>query len=305
MVRPIHREAAREREVRPAEALGFVVSDLAVLQALQTRYARRPLSAEQLRTAKLVALVAFVRAGESETSGGGTPWTAEFPLDIDPLARLIGIQPAQAEAVVGYLREAGVLHQVQSAGSVWYRLAEAVFERAAAAEALDWSAILATLEGESAALLVVRALADLLPPPFTEWVSVRVSTLSEHTGYGSITVRKGKDVLVQTGLLEEEAHAGQTSRYRFTPFAQGRSTRPPAPSVPSQAAPPSPPAADRAPRSISESPAPAARIELATVSVQIAGLHLELPQGTTIRLEVGSDGRERVHVGDHLVLGPL
>lgn len=123
---PYPGESARVREVRPAEAVGFVVSDLAVLQSLQSRYARRLLSADQLRTAKLVALVAFIRATESDLAGQNAPWTVEFPLDPEPLARLIGSQPTQTATAVGHLREAGVLHQVESAGSVWYRISENV-----------------------------------------------------------------------------------------------------------------------------------------------------------------------------------
>lgn len=291
------------REVRPAEAVGFVVSDLAVLQSLQSRYARRPLSTDQLRTAKLVALVAFVRATESDIAGHGAPWTVEFPLDSEPLARLIGSQPAQAAAAVGHLREAGVLHQVESAGSVWYRIAENVFERAASAAELDWPTILARLEGEPAALLVARAFADLLPAPLADWASIRVSALAEHTGYGSITVRKGKEVLVQAGLMEEDASPGQTSRYRFTAFARGLSE----PSAPPAAAAPLPRSEPR-PHSVpvfGELPGQTPPTASGTVPTRIAGLKLELPTGTTMRLEITADGRQLFRIGDHLVIGPL
>lgn len=301
---PYPGETARVREVRPAEAVGFVVSDLAVLQSLQSRYARRPLSADQLRTAKLAALVAFIRAVESDIAGQNAPWTVEFPLDPEPLARLVGSQPAQAAAAVGHLREAGVLHQVESAGSVWYRISESVFERAASAAELDWSAILARLEGEPAALLVARAFADLLSGSLTDWASIRVSALAEHTGYGSITVRKGKDVLVQSGLIEEDASPGQTSRYRFTAFARGLSE---APAPRTTAA--SPPGGEARPdgpvRATPGLPERTAPIAPGAVPAEIAGLKLELPAGTMVRLEIAADGRQLFRIGDHLVIGPL
>lgn len=298
---PYRGEYAQAPGIRPVESVGLIVSDLAVLQALQSRYARRPLPAEQIRAAKLVTLVAFVRAGESEVAEHTAPWSAEFPLDPEPLARVIGLQPAHVVGAIGHLREAGILQQVQSAGSVWYRLTEGVFERSASAEELDWPAILARLEGESAALLVVRALADLLPPPLANWAPVRLSALAEHTGYGTITVRKGKDVLVGAGILDEDAQPGQSSRYRFTEFARGIGA-PPAPAGPDLGPPPvaavAPPTAVDPPPATNGSPT-------GTVAVQVAGLTLELPPGTVLRVEAVADGRQLVRVGDHLVIGPL
>ena len=285
--------------------MGFLVSDLAVLKAVQARYVRRALAAEPLRAVRLVALAAFVRARESELGGHLTPWTVEFPLDPEPLARSLGLQPSQVDVALGHLREAGVLIQVRSGTSVWYRLDETVFERGAAAEEIDWSAVFTRLQAEPAALLVARAFADLLPQPFDNWASVRLSALAEHTGYGNITARKGKDVLVRADILEEDAQIGHTSRYRFSAFARGLAPSPersdPAAAVtvfePESAVPAAGLSPDLSPR--------ATFPMSGTVPVQVAGLRLDLPPGTSLRLEATPDGRQVVRIGNHLVIGPF
>lgn len=292
-------------DIRGADTVGFLVSDLAVLRAVQARYVRRTLAAEPLRAVRLVALAAFVRTRESELGGHRAPWTVEFPLESEPLARALGLQTSQVDAALGHLREAGVLVQVQSGASIWYRLDEAVFERGAAAEEIDWSAVVARLQGEPAALLVVRAFTDLLPHPFDDWASVRLSALAEHTGYGNITVRKGKDALVRAGILEEEAQIGHTSRYRFSAFARGLVTSPPQ-SDPAAATTTAEleavgPAAVASP----DLSRPAALPTSGAVPVEVAGLRLDLPPGTSIRLEVTADGRQLVRIGSHFVIGPF
>lgn len=298
-------EPTRRAPIQATDAVGFIASDLAVLRAVQAWYARRPLAAERIRAARLVALVAFVRAGESELERDRVPWEIEFPLDPESLAKPLCMQPAQASAAVNHLRDAGVLLQVQTAGSFRYRLTENVFERAAAGEELDWSAMFSRLEGEAAALLVLRAFADLLPPPLTGWASVRISALAEHTGYGSITVRKGKDTLVGAGILEEDAYPGNTSRFRFTEFARGLA---PASTPANVAVGPSQAeyvAAGAAVSSFPQQPSTATPPLSGAIPVQVAGLRLDLPPGTTVRLECTSDGRQVVRVGSYMVIGPL
>jgi DNA-binding transcriptional ArsR family regulator len=252
-----------------------------------------------------VALVAFVRARESELEPDRAPWQVEFPLDAEQLAKSLGIQPSQASAAVGHLRDAGVLLQVQTAGSFRYRLAENVFERAVAAEELDWSAIFSRLQGEAAALLVLRAFADLLPPPLTSWASVRVFALSEHTGYGSITVRKGKDTLIMAGILEEDAHPGNTSQYRFTEFARGLGPDPISLNVDVEPSRMERDAAIAAVAPLLGEPSTLTPPVSGMVPVQVAGLQLDLPPGTRVRLECMPDGRQFLRVGNHLVIGPL
>lgn len=300
-----HAGRTSEPSIRPAEAVPYVVSDLAVVRALQARHARKALSIEKLRAAKLVALVAFVRAGETEMERGAEPWTVEFPLEIPSTAAALGLQPRQMEEAIGHLRGAGVFSEVQTAGTVRYRLSEAVYERSGTGDALDWPAILARLEGEPAALLVARAFADLLPAPFAAWSTVRLTALGEHTGYGTITARKGKDVLVELGIVEENSQAGQTSGFRFTDFARGRA--------------PSPSAASRAESTtpVMEQPGSAASLsarvtatavpttEPGEVSLQVGGLELRVPRGTVVRVEVDRLGRQTIRVGEHLVVGPL
>lgn len=302
----LNTQAARDTRlrIRSADTVPYLVSDLGVVRALQAHYARKPLSAETLRAAKLVALVAFVRVSETQTERGADPWTVEFPLEVAQTAAALGMQLRQMEGAIRHLREAGVLAQVQTAGTMRYRLSEAVYEQADAADALDWPIILAQLEGEPAALLVARAFADLLPPPFTSWSTVRLTALGEHTGYGTITARKGKDVLVRSGIVEEDSQAGHTSRFRFSDLARGIGS---APVVASTARASATVALDqpsvRAEVATYARPAPA--VEVGKVSLLIGGLELCIPQGTSIQIEITGDGRQMVHVGEHVVIGPL
>ncbi len=305
MVNPVPIAPRRPGEIREADTVGHLLSDLAVLQAVQSRYVRRALAAEPLRAVRLVALAAFVRARESELVGHQAPWAVEFPLDPGPLARSLGLQPSQLDAALGHLREAGILVQVRSGASIWYRLDEAGFERGAAADGIDWPAVFARLQGEPAALLVARAFVDLLPQPFDNWASVRLSALAEHTGYGNITARKGKDALVQADILEEEPQIGHTSRYRFSAFARGLAPSSPR-FDPAAAAVVAErevvaPAAEASPDLPSRTTLPTS----GTVPVQVAGLRLDLPPGTSMRLEATPDGGQVVRIGNHLVIGPF
>jgi DNA-binding transcriptional ArsR family regulator len=305
VVNPILIAPRRPGEIREADTVGYLLSDLAVLQAVQSRYVRRALATEPLRAVRLVALAAFVRACESELGGHRAPWTVEFPLDPEPLARSLGLQSSQVDAALGHLREAGVLVQVRSGASIWYRLDEAVFERGTAADEIDWPAVFTRLQGEPAALLVARAFVDLLPQPFDNWASVRLSALAEHTGYGNITTRKGKDALVQASILEEEAQIGHTSRYRFSAFARGLTPSPPR-SDPAAAVVVAEREAGAQAAEVSPDLSSKATIPTSgTVPVQVAGLRLDLPPGISIRLEVTADGRQVVRIGSHLVVGPF
>jgi hypothetical protein len=291
-------------QIRSADAVPYFVSDLSVVRALQAHNARKPLSAEKLRAAKLVTLVASVRAGETLVERRADPWAVEFVLEVQLIAASLALQVRQVEEAIRYLREAGVLSQVQTAGAVRFRLSDSVYERSDAADALDWPGILARLEGEPAALLVARAFADLLPPPFTSWSTVRLTALGEHTGYGTITARKGKDVLVQLGVVEEDSQAGHTSRFRFSDLARGIGS---APSVASTAPTFATAFLDQpsARAEVATTARPAPTVQAGTVSLRIGGLELCIPQGTSVRIEITGEGRQMVHVGEHVVIGPL
>ena len=301
MLNAEHVRGAQPR-IRPAEAVPYLVSDLAVVRALQTHFARRTLPAEKVRAARLVALVASARAGGTELDRGLTPWTVEFPLDTAVIAPALRLQLRQAEEAIRCLCDAGVLAVVRTAGTVRYRIAEEVYERSNTGDSLDWPAVLARLEGEPAAMLVARALVDLLPASSAGWGTVPLSVLGEHTGYGTITARKGKDVLVRAGLLEEEPQAGHTSRFRFSDFAHEVG------SAPAMQSPVAAAATSASATPVASTPTasiPVLEAAPAEVPLQVGGLELRVPPGTSIRIEADAHGRQTIRVGSHLVIGPL
>lgn len=292
----------RER-VRPIEAVPSVLSDFAVVRALRTHYVRRELSAEQVRAAKLVALIAFSRLGETRFGTSAAPWSVELPLQVGDIARTAGLRGAQVDEALANLREAGVLEEIRGDG-VRYRLASDAFESSPAADLLDWPAVVARLAGEAAALLVFRAFVDVLPAPLDRWGPVRLADLEEHTGYGSVTVRRGKQTLVDTGILEEDMQAGQQSRYRFSALARGLAS-PPVVGLPSSPrSDPQPVLPDVAP---SQSAAPANPVAPAgeAVLVQVGGISVHVPRGATLRIEFDPSGRQIVRIGEHVVIGPV
>jgi hypothetical protein len=165
---------------------------------------------------------------------------------------------------------------------------EAMFVPHRAGLELDWAAIGRAVRFEPAALLVVRALAELVVPP-EEPSRVTLRELALRTGYAAKQVRVALRRLVGAGVLAESEAAGMPTQYRFQPGAihrggtVGRLGAPVAP-VGSVA-----PAVDRGP--VPTSPAPAASAER-TVALRMTlnGVTVTLGAGLTPHVELGPDG---------------
>jgi hypothetical protein len=146
---------------------------------------------------------------------------------------------------------------------------------AAGAAGVDWPAVLEALAGDAAALLVARALGDLLRRPDRPACVTR-ERIAAYTLYSEGMVKRGLASAVARGVIER----APPNAYRFSDHALGRTGAATAPAAP-RAAPVAPMPPSPAPQ-----PSPSA-----LVSFTAAGIPLELPRDTTIELEANVGGQ--------------
>lgn len=281
----------------------MALSDRRVLEHLRLADVRASVGAEELREARLVAVLAGVAARRAGEFGGRAVADAVFALGADDLAASAGMTSGQAERARDRLVTAGVLLR---AGQGSFRLSPDVLDRAPdTGEAPDWGQVAERLAGDGAALLVAWAMGDLLRHP-ARWNVVSNGDLARHTGYSRGTVIRGVQTAVERGVLERGERSGKTSEYRFSPFALGRA---PAPTIavpaitPSISPPAMPEAARQQPVAVAPTPSPAAAP--GTVRMEIGGIPIEVPAGTLVRLETDAEGRTRFRIGELWTLGPF
>jgi hypothetical protein len=244
------------------------------------------------------ALVADARFGLDD------PWAIALPLDGVVAPRGAG-GAERLRVVRDALVASGVLVAAGGDGrSARWQVAQAVFTEHAAAVTLDWPGAVTACGAEPAALLVLRALADLVVP-LDAPAAVPRRDLVERTGYQQKQVRVAVRRLVAADLIAADGDVGTTARYRFTPRALGRVWSEPAPrdTAPRLAPNAAPNAAPNLTPDETPDAAPPVRspvgdgVQLviggATLTIA-AGAAFEIAAGVAARLELGPDGRPRL-----------
>jgi len=263
------------------------------------------LPAETARWTRAWLVCWFAALAADERFGRVDPWELTVPLDAVALPKGAG-DGARQHAVLQALGDAGVasMHE-ETRGRRSLRVvrfAEDVFTEHAAALGVDWSSVVVRCGAEPAALLVMRALAELIVP-LDGTVAVPRRDLVSRTGYQQKQVRVALRRLVAADLIVADGDVGTTARYRLAPRALGRpwpSDRTPEPVierpvVEKVAGPVAGPVAAPPPVAASGD---GVRVMIGGATVTVAaGASFEIGAGVAARLELGPDGRPRLVVG--------
>lgn len=279
---------------------------------------RKPTPAD-MRNAAAVALGISELVRESEVHAGEAPWTVEVPEDPAELSRRAGTSLDETEDAVRLLFAAEVVSRVESTGAARLRLAEAMFAEEPVLAQVAWEDVRDLLGAAGASLLPALAVARELarstrlvdPEEGSSWASLTLARLTERTLFQRTAVSTAVSALEQAGVIERGQRRGQEGQYRLLPGAFGLAGAPaageaplPSPasrSVVAREESSAPPRAASAPGRPA-APRPASR---AAPPVHIAGIPVELPPGVSLRIEVDAEGRQYVHIGEHVVIGPL
>jgi hypothetical protein len=200
-----------------------------------------------------------------------------------------GVRRAQAIAL---LEQLALLHRVDGASA---RLDDALFTRHRAGLEVDWAAATDACRYEPAALLVLRALVEVVIPPDAP-TPVSLRELAGRTGYAEKQVRVALRRLAESGVVAATETAGQATRYRLTPATLGRVE----PALTPAAAPTPPPA----PRRIAPAPAsapapvppPAAAASAPALRLTLNGVTLGIAAGLAADVTLDADGLPHVTV---------
>jgi DNA-binding transcriptional ArsR family regulator len=238
-----------------------------------------------------------------ERYGRDDPWEIDLQLDGVTLPKGAG-DVERRRSVLAALEAGGIAttDDVSGRRGPTVRLTRGVFAEHPAALGIDWETAVTRAGAEPAALLVMRALADLLIPS-DALTAVPRRDLIERTGYQQKQVRVAIRRLVAADLVTADGEVGTTARYQFTPRAMGRLWRE-APEPATFA-----PLREPAPQPVPQ-PAPPAHAPVATAATDglqlliggamvtiAAGAAFEIGAGVAARLEIGPDGRPRLVVG--------
>lgn len=256
------------------------------------------LPAQEIRAARLVVAGLFWELEARLDFSPASPWSLPFAVSPPSLAELTGLTEGEVRAAVTLLRSRGVLLP----GPEGERLCETLFGPDPEYARLDWQWILTRLRGDSPALLVVRAMADLIRP-LDEDRRVSLADLERRTGYGKSRVRHGVTRALDALILERHNRPGKEPEYRFTSRALG--AQPPSDDTPRGSTRPEPPPP---PPSVGGSSAPSAAAPSPSGEVPVrlgpVRLHISASDPVDIHLTVGADGRV-TYRGPGFEIGPL
>lgn len=237
------------------------------------------------------------------------------------------------------LVRAGCLDRIEGAVPR-YRFGSQVFERSAAADHINWQRLRGVMPPQAAALLVLRALLDLLRPPYKVLQAVSLGEMAEASGYAQFAVREALRELEHREVIVREQVAGREQRVALSPAvvhvwaSHGSQAREPAGSRGAEAAlpvipiagvasrsgltvDPASPASPPAPLRVlttaqAASPQPEAAVTRYQVSVNGVPLlvlqdrPLELPPGhPPPRLEFDAGGRPVLVIGSEIRIEPV
>jgi DNA-binding transcriptional ArsR family regulator len=253
------------------------------------------------------ALVADERYGATE------PWSIALPPATVAVPKGGGDAGRRA-LVLDALDRAGVLVRDGGSGSETVRVARDLFTEHRAAVAVDWATVVTACGAEPAALLVLRALAELVVP-LDAFTAVPRRDLVARSGYRQKQVRVALRRLAAARLIDVAEDVGTTARYRLAARALGQHwlvERTPPASAPSGGAAPAAPAVPppvtggAAPTpAASARPLPAApsagangvRVVVGGVSVSVAaGAAFAVGAGLSASVELGPDGQPLLRI---------
>lgn len=277
--------------LRALRHVPVVVDDVGLVPRLATAAASAP--AVDGLTLDVGELVRWTRAWmvacqgvlhERGVIGTLPPWTV--PLPVADLPTLKGDpEHRRRDAALALLDRAGAVTRAVDGRAV--TLAESAFVEHRAGLEVEWAAVSRAARFEPAALLVARALADLVVPP-AEPAPVTLGELAQRTGYAPKQVRVALRRLTDAGVLRTSESAGMATQYCFGTVAVpgpssaiGQPVRqavPAGPAVPEVSAPPvAPPALPGTGRAVA-------------LRLTLNGVTLSLGAGLAPHVELGPDG---------------
>lgn len=292
------------RWLHPVDGAPRVVDGAAVSRRLDVVGVHDP---AEWRAAQLTLLLLGV---DLDTGSGSAAARWERGVSAGPfdLASRAGISESEIERALERLLQAEVLAGdagSPAAGKVAFRSQrDGIVLRVAPeyvtdgpAAAVAWSAVTEHLAGSAAALLVARALADLVDRPDRPTV-VPYSALARGTRYSEGMVKRGVGAAVAAGVVVQRASRGRAPAYAFSDWALGRvesSARGPRLQAPSQEASKSQIGLASSGQRVAPTPslllgtAPAST----TLRASVAGVSVEVPAATGGELVVETvvDGR--------------
>jgi DNA-binding transcriptional ArsR family regulator len=172
-----------------------IVSDREVASILSNELRRRR-KPDQRRLRRALRTTAFLVWTESLNQ------EAEFSLDLGCLAHRFGSSTSEVARQLEQLVDGGVLETLRVAAGTRYRWPEHVLQHSAGADGVRWDVVVERLAGDPAALLVVRALVDLLTPPFNVHEPLAYAEIAAATEYERVRVGEAVESLVGAGIVD-------------------------------------------------------------------------------------------------------
>lgn len=166
------------------------------------------------REAWAFAVVLSVRLGERALGLGKPMGDVSWPGSLRRIAEDAGLDLPAATRAVAALRAPGLLRR----GKTLSFAPEALIRRVGSL--LDWSAVLGTIAGQTAAILVARSHAQMCGAS-PDWTPIAAKEVAALTGYTVQTVRRARLVLESAGVLERQPDRGSADLFRFTALAWG------------------------------------------------------------------------------------
>ena len=280
------------------------------------RLPRKPAAADMRNAvAVAVAISELVREAELAPLAGAV----EVPEYLAEFSRRAGTSLDETEAAVSLLFAAEVLARVESSSTARVRFVEGMLAEEPTLAQLAWEEIRTRLAAVGAslppALAVTRELARATrvvePEKGSTWVHLTLARLADRTLFQRTALSTAVSALEAAGVIERGQRRGQEGQYRLLPSAFGADWPRPAAEGGSRddaARPLPPPVGPGAPLIPALPLAATSSPGVATgraVPIRVGGVPLEVPAGVPVRIEIDGEGRQYVHVGPHVVIGPL
>lgn len=166
------------------------------------------------REAWTFAVVLSVRLGERALALGKPTGEVTWPGPLRRVAEDAGLDLPAATRAVAALMDAGLLRR----GKALAFAPEALIRRVG--PRLEWSAVLGRIAGQTAAILVARAHAQMCGAS-PDWTPIPAKEVAALTGYTVQTVRRARLALESAGVLQRQPERGGVDLFQFAEFAWG------------------------------------------------------------------------------------
>lgn len=289
-----------KRSLADVDSLIHEVSDDLVVQLVATAFARTPLEIDELREVRLVAFLLDIsgRVGNKQLIARDLEGPRIVVAD-DRLKSLAGLSAQRIQRSISRLVEARVLEQIADDPPGWFRLAPKAMQPGGLSHYVSWSAVIAKIAGRVPAILLLRAVLDLIVVPW-DWTRLTYDQLAARASYSLGMAQRGVMQLVESAVLERASHSGRGHEYRLSSWALGRGSIP----VSAQTFPDDireTISGERIQAGNSLQQSVVANDNLTSMmAVEIGGLILRVPVGTEIRMTLGADSMLHYEVGSEL-----